>query len=123
MPTKRLGLRIGFTKGLRRAACIACMPFVLTFIAFNILDLDGSNLGLLTKCFDRLAIEGDVGVCPRIDPLPERVEHLANHRILIPNDSRDRARWQITELRAPSRLEKARTHLYNVSLPRDSVPG
>jgi hypothetical protein len=26
-------------------------------------------------------------------------------------------------LRALSRLEKARTHLYHVSLPRDSVPG
>ena len=99
------------------------MPFVLAFIAFNVLDLDGSNLGSLSKCFDRLAIEGDVGASPRVDPLPERVEYFENEQIRTANDSRDRARWQLIELRALSRLEKARTHLYNVSLPRDSVPG
>ena len=118
-----LGLRLERTGKLRRAACIACMPFVLAFIAFNVLDLDGSNLGLLTKCLDRLAIEGDVGASPRVDPLPERVEYFENEQILTANDSRDRARWQSIELRALSRLEKARTHLYHVSLPRDSVPG
>jgi hypothetical protein len=32
-------------------------------------------------------------------------------------------RCQTIELRALSRLEKARTHLYQVSLPRASVPG
>ena len=89
---------------------------MLAFIAFNILDLDGSNLESLTKCFDRLAIEGPIGV----DPLPKRVEYLKNDRILTPNDS---PRWQIIEQRAPSRLEKARTHRYHVSLPRDAVPG
>jgi len=118
-----LGLRLEPTLKLRRAACIACMPFVLAFIAFNVLDLDGSNLGLLTKCFDRLAIEGDVAASPRVDPLPERVEYFENEQIRTANDSRDRARRQIIELRALSRLEKARTHLYHVSLPRDSVPG
>jgi len=99
------------------------MPFMFAFIAFNILDLDGSNLELLTKCFDRLAIiEGAIGASPRVDPLPKR-EYLKNDRVLTPNDSPDQARWQITERRAPSRLEKARTHRYHVSLPRDAVPG
>ena len=92
---------------------------MLAFIAFNILDLDGSNLESLTKCFDRLAIEGPIGV----DPLPKCVEYLKNDRVLTPNDSPDQPRWQITERRAPSRLEKARTHRYHVSLPRDAVPG
>jgi hypothetical protein len=32
-------------------------------------------------------------------------------------------RYETIELRALSRLEKAKTHLYHVSLPRDSVPG
>ena len=121
MPTKPFGLRDGSVRGLRRAACIACLPFVLTFIAFNILDLDGSNLGSLTKCFDRLVIEGDIATCA--DLLPERDEYLKNEQILTANDSHDQARWQIIERRAPSLLEKARTHLYHVSLPRDSVPG
>lgn len=118
-----LGLQLKPTGKLRRAACIACMPFMLAFIAFDILDLDGSNLGSLTKCFDRLVIEGDIGTSLRVDPLPERVEYLENDRILTPNDSPDQARWQMTEQRALSRLEKARTHRYHVSLPRDAVPG
>ena len=96
---------------------------MLAFIAFNILDLDSSNLEPLTKCFDRLAIEGPIGESPRVDPLPKRVEYLKNERVLTPIDSPDRACWQITERRAPSRLEIARTHRYHVSLPRDAVPG
>ena len=97
---------------------------MFAFIAFNILDLDGSNLELLTKCFDRLAIiEGAIGASPRVDPLPKCVEYLKSERVLTPNDSPDQACWQITERRAPSRLEIARTHRYHVSLPRDAVPG
>ena len=96
---------------------------MLAFIAFNVLDLDGSNLESLTKCFDRLAIEGVIGASPWVDPPPKRVEYLKNDRVLTPNDSPDQTRWQITERRAPSRLEKARTHRYHVSLPRDAVPG
>jgi len=92
---------------------------MIAFIAFNILDLDGSNLEPLTQCFDRLAIEGPLGV----DPLPKCVEYLKSERVLTPIDSPDRACWQITERRAPSRLEIARTHRYHVSLPRDAVPG
>ena len=100
------------------------MPFVFAFIAFNLLDLDGSNLASLTKCFDRFVIDAELGAVTKIDPLPERFENFENdHRLLTLHDSSDRVRYQIIELRALSRLEKARTHLYHVSLPRDSVPG
>ena len=100
------------------------MPFVIAFIAFNILDLDGSNLASLTKAFDRFVIDAELGASTRIDPLPERFEYFENdHRLLTLDDSSDRARHQTIQLRAFSRLEKARTHLYHVSLPRDSVPG
>ncbi|MGN6718670.1 MAG: hypothetical protein ACTHLX_14895 [Candidatus Binatia bacterium] len=119
---KLLGL--GFTSQVRRAACIACMPFVFVFIAFNLLDLDGSNLASLTKSFDRFVIDAELGAVTKIDPLPERFENFENdHRFLTLHDSSDRVRYQIIELRALSRLEKARTHLYHVSLPRESVPG
>lgn len=119
---KLLGL--GFTARVRRIACIACTPFVFAFIAFNILDLDGSNLASLTKAFDRFVIDAELGAATRIDPLPERFEPFENeHRLLTLDDSSDRARYNTNELRALSRLEKARTHLYHVTLPRDSVPG
>jgi hypothetical protein len=117
-------LGFGFTSQVRRAACIACMPFVVAFIAFNILDLDGSNLASLTRSFDRFVIDAELGGVTKIDPLPERFEPFENeHRLLRLDDSSDRARHNTNELRALSRLEKARTHLYHVSLPRDSVPG
>jgi hypothetical protein len=118
-----LSLQLWSPTKLRRAMCIACSPFVLAFIAFNILDLDGSNLASLTKCSNRLIIDADVGPSTRVEPLPQRLEFVDNHRALMPNDSSDQARWEITDFRALSRLEKARSHLYHVSLPRDAVPG
>ena len=99
------------------------MPFVLTFIAFNLLDLDGSNLASLTRCFDHFIVDAEVAASPRMDPLPERFEYLDQEQILTADDSPDRARCLTAQLRSLSRLEKARSHLYHVSLPRDSVPG
>jgi hypothetical protein len=117
---KLLGLRLGSTRQLKLAAFIACMPFVFSFIVFNLLDLDGSNL---TKCFDRSIIEGDIDAGPRIDPVPERVEFFRCDHVLTLNVTHDDGGFHIDGARAPSRLENARTHLYYVSLPRDSVPG
>lgn len=119
---KLLGL--GFTSRVRRIACIACTPFVIAFIAFNILDLDGSNLASLTRSFDRFVVDADIGAATRVDPFPQRFENFDNdHRLLTLADSSHRVRYETIELRALSRLEKAKTHLYHVSLPRDSVPG
>ena len=99
------------------------MPFVIAFIAFNILDLDGSNLASLTRSLDRFVIDAELGAATCIDPLPEEFDNFENDHPLTLDDSSDRVRYQTIELRARSRLEKARTHLYHVSLPRDSVPG
>ena len=96
---------------------------MLAFIAFNILDLDGSNLISLNKKFEISIFVGDVVATPRIDPFPERGEGLTSDRILSPNDSPHYARLKITELGNFSPLERARSHLYHVSLPRDAVPG
>jgi hypothetical protein len=117
-----LGLRLGSSRKLHRAACIAAMPFVFVFvfISFNLLDLDGSNLAPFSE---RSIIDGDVGTDAGFDLLPERVECLQSEWISIPKDSRCFARFQGAELRVIARLEKARTHRYHVSLPRSSVPG
>lgn len=116
-------LAFGFTSQVRRVACIACMPFVFAFIAFNLLDLDGSNFLSLTRWFDHFIVDADVAASPRIDPLPEDFEYSANKLIQITDHPLDQARYHMSELRSPSRLEKARSHRYHVSLPRDAVPG
>jgi hypothetical protein len=118
-----LSLQLWSPTKLRRATCIACSPFIFAFIAFNILDLDGSNLLSLTKCSTRLVIDADVGALTRVEPFPPRLEFFDNNHRPTPNDCSDEARWKIADLRALSRLEKARSHLYHVSLPRDAVPG
>jgi len=100
------------------------MPFVIAFIAFNILDLDGSNLASLTKSLDRFVIDAELGAATCIDPLDEPFASSQNDlRLPVLDESSDRVRYETIELRALSRLEKARRHLYHVSLPRDSVPG
>jgi len=96
------------------------MPFVFSFIAFNLLDLDGSNL---TKCFDRLIIDGDINAVPRFDPIPDRNECFKDARLLTSNVTLEDGQFRVVAARGPSRLEKARNHLYHVSLPRDAVPG
>src|SRR5262250_4009377 len=84
-------LRVRYT--WRQAACIASMPVVLAFIAFNILDLDGSNLASLTKSSDRFVIDAEFGAATRTDPFPERFEYFENnHSLLEIDDSSDRAR-------------------------------
>ena len=99
------------------------MPFVFAFIFFNLLDLDGSNLESFTRCFDWSITDGAVDTATRVEPRPEREEFLWREWILTSKASSDFARLQGTELRIIAPLEKARTHLYHVSLPRDSVPG
>ena len=96
------------------------MPFVFCFIAFNLLDLDGSNL---TKCFDRTIIDGDIGALPRFDPIPDRNECFKDDLLLTSTVTLDDGQFRVVAARGPSRLEKARNHLYYVSLPRDAVPG
>src|SRR5437660_11818083 len=112
-------LRVGYSLTLRRAACIASMPFVFAFIAFNILDLDGCNLASLSKCVDRWVIDVDLSASLRVDPLPQRLEFFEGHTQRILKNAPDQARWKVADIRALSRLEKARSHLYHVSLPRD----
>jgi len=110
------------TRTVYRAACIACMPFVLALIAFNILDLDGSNLILFSRNFRPSLIDADVAEVPRIEPSLERVEFLDDRRLPL-NASQFPLHSKLVAPHAPSRLEKARTHLYHISLPRDAVPG
>ena len=80
------------------------MPFVFSFIAFNLLDLDGSNL---TKCFDRTIIDGDIGAVPQFDPIRDRNECFKNARLLTPNVTLNDELFHAVEAHALSRIEKA----------------
>jgi hypothetical protein len=99
------------------------MPFVFAFVAFNLLDLDGSNFATLTKWFEHVTIVGVVGTEPQVDPRLERVELLASDSVTTPSRSQDFPQAQIIKPLAFSSLGTARAHHYRVGLPRDDVPG
>jgi hypothetical protein len=115
---KLLGLR--FTSQVQRAACIACKPFILAFIAFNILDLEGSDLISLSKNFEISIFVGDVDPTPRIDPEPLELPNAA--RIIAPTLSRNHALPHFAEISKFSLIGTARDHGYRVGLARHSLP-
>jgi len=98
------------------------MPFILAFIAFNILDLDGSNLISLSKNFELSIFAGDVDVTFRIDPFPTTPELLNTARILVPSLSRNDALGRWAEISQSTLICTARDHGYRVGLARHSLP-
>ena len=117
---KLLGL--GFTSQVRRAACLAYMPFILAFIAFNILDLDGSDLISLSKNFEISIFVADVDATSRIDAFPEPLELPNSAQILAPGLSRNDALPHCAEISKFSLIGTARDHGYRVGLARHSLP-
>jgi hypothetical protein len=99
------------------------MPFVFAFVAFNLLDLDGSNFATLTQWFEHVSIVGVVGTEPPVDPRPERVELLASDSATTPSRFQDIPQAQFLRLLGFPSLGMARAHHYRVGLPRDDVPG
>ena len=61
---------------------------MFAFVAFNLLDLDGSNFATLTQWFEHVTIVGVVGTEPPVDPRPERVELLASDSATTPTVSK-----------------------------------
>ena len=98
------------------------MPFILAFIAFNILDLDGSELISFNKNFEVSIFIGDV-VDPtlRIDSfsLYYELPHAAQQ--LAPDRSRNSV---LSHAQIPtfSLIRTARDHRYRIGLARHSLP-
>jgi hypothetical protein len=114
-------LELGFTSHVRRSACIACMPFILCFIAFDILDLDRSDLIALSKNFEISSFVGDIDPTPRIDPFPEPLELPNTAEILAPDISVNHALLQFAEILKFSLIGTARDHGYRIGLARHSL--
>ena len=107
----------------RRIVFLLCTPFILAFVTSNLLDLDGFNLASLNRYAEPYILFGEPETEFRIKPLTERLQYLGNSFNLMGQRSRGLISSQNHAPQAPSLLEKARSHLYHVSLPRDSGPG
>jgi hypothetical protein len=106
----------------QRAMYIVCMCFVLSYIAFNILDLDGSNLRSFVTPMERSSI---VGVIPPDLEIPyssDRVEHVRTIAALVADIFTEYARRQTTRIAKSSPLGNARAHGYRIGLARDDLP-
>jgi len=98
-----------------------CMVFVLSYVFFDVLDLDGSNLSALATRSDRAMIAAETPADGESPHRPARAD-LWNTVITAPHASALLNHPQSAEPVASSPLNSARAHGYRVGLPRDEVP-
>lgn len=101
---------------------IVCMCFVFSYIAFNVLDLDGSNLLSLATPLERSSV---IAVIPSEVEIPyssDRVEHARTIAGLVADSFTEYARFQMTTVSKSSLLASVRAHGYRIGLARDDLP-
>jgi hypothetical protein len=106
----------------QRAMYIVCMCFVFSYIAFDVLDLDGSDLPSLLATLERSSI---VAVVPSQVEIPcssDRVEHARTIAALVADAFAKYARFQTTRVPASPLLAVARAHGSRIGLARDDLP-
>lgn len=98
-----------------------CMLFVLSYVFFDVLDLDGSNLSALATRTDRAVIAAETPADAESPHRPARAD-LWNTVVTAPHTSALLDHAESTEPVTSSQLNSARAHGYRVGLPRDEVP-
>jgi hypothetical protein len=106
----------------QRAMYIACMCFVFSYIAFDVLDLDGSSLPSFVATIERSSIVAVTPSDAEVSDSSDRVEHVQTIAALLADRFREYARFQITRAPESSLLASARAHGYRRGLARDSLP-
>jgi len=98
---------------------IVCMFFVFSYIAFNVLDLDGSNLSSFVTTMERSSVVAVISSEVEIPRPSDRDEHaLRNNNLLSTND--ESSPWQ-AHVSVLTPVSLARAHGYKVSLARNSL--
>jgi hypothetical protein len=98
-----------------------CMVFVLSYVFFDVLDLDGSNLTALVTRSERAAIAAETPADAESPHRPARAD-LWDTVVTAPHASALLLHGERSEPVASSPLNSARAHGYRVGLPRDAVP-
>ncbi len=99
----------------QRTLYIVCLCFVFSYIAFDVLDVDGSNLAALQRSSMVAVMPSPVEIPYSSDPV-ERVPRDKN--LLSSSDESERPRADLSVL-TPVFL--ARAHGYKMSLARNSL--
>ena len=106
----------------QRAMFIVCMCFVFSYIVFNMLDLDGSNLRSFVRPLERYSVVAVIPADVEIPRFSERVEHTWTIAALMADTFTEYARFQTTTVPESSLLASARAHGYRIGLARDDLP-
>jgi hypothetical protein len=106
----------------QRAMYIVCMCFVFSYIAFNVLDLDGSNLRLFVKPLERPSLVAVIPSEVEIHYSSDRVEHAPAIVALVTDAFTKYARLLMITIPESSLLASARAHGYRIGLARDDLP-
>lgn len=107
---------------LQRAIYIACLCFVFSYIAFDVLDLDESNLSPLARAMERSSIVAVISSDAEIPYSSDRVAHARAIAALVADTLTQYARFQTTRIAESSLLASARAHGYRIGLARDDLP-
>ena len=104
---------------LQRAIYVACMLLVFSYILFDVLDLDGSNLPRLLTPVTRAVIVAETVAVIDLQDSRKPAAPWGSVVLLFTDlfEKCSRLRRQTTA----SGLDSARSHGHRVGLPRDSV--
>ena len=104
----------------RRIFHAVCMVFVLSYILFEVLDLDGSRLPTAMVPVEQAAIAAEPPALVEPGHRPDRARSW-DESIVIDNGLHAVALPDGFQIPLFSRLDSARTHRYRVGLPRDAI--
>ncbi len=108
---------------LHRAMYIASMCFVFSYIAFDVLDLDGSNLPSFLATLERSSVVAEIRSEPDIPDSFDRIEHAWTTAAPVADEFTTYNRLLMTPVPEFSLLALARAHGFRVGLARDDLPG
>lgn len=106
---------------LWRAIYVVCMVLVLSYVVFEVLDLDGSNFPSPLTPVQRAVIVAEVPSAVEPAYFPQSAVLWKNTSVLFGDRAGEYVQLQRTDILISLPLDSARSHGYRVGLPRDSI--
>jgi hypothetical protein len=107
---------------LQRTIYFVCLCFIFSYIAFDVLDLDGSNLASLAAPIERASILAVIPSDAEMAYSADRGEHAPTIAALVAHTSTEYTRFQMTTFAESSLFASPRAHGYRIGLARDDLP-
>src|SRR5215470_17655202 len=113
-----IGSRTLHSSLVYRTLDVCCVFIVISYILFNVLDLDESDLPKIFNPVQVTIVEAVMPTEARLDFSPEKFQHRGDGLFFFADGSRECGRPRLAETSKMSPLGQARTHGYRVGLAR-----